>query len=133
MRKRAQPSRRPPPPPIDSSADFEALLKKAPDRKRYALRLYISGTTVRSTQAIATIRALCEEYLSGRYELEVVDIYQQPGKAADERIIAAPTLIKSLPKPPKRLIGDLSDRSKVIVGLNLNDHPNGKDTTWSVL
>lgn len=104
---------------IDSSADFEKLIKDANKEERFVLRLYITGNTVRSGQAIATIRALCDDYLTGRYELEVVDIYQQPKAAAEEQIIAAPTLVKELPNPPKRLIGDLSDRDKVLVGLDL--------------
>ncbi len=118
--------------PVDSALQFEELLKDISAIEHYTLRLYITGTTTRSTQAIANIRSLCEEYLAGRYELEVVDIYQQPGKAADEQIIAAPTLIKTLPKPPKRLIGDLSNRDKVIVGLDLESR-GGKETKWSVL
>lgn len=119
--------------PVDSSLQFEALLKDFSAIEHHTLRLYITGTTSRSTQAIANIRALCEEYLAGHYELEVVDIYQQPGKAAEEQIIAAPTLIKTLPKPPKRLIGDLSNRDKVIVGLNLESRRGGKETKWTVL
>jgi len=106
-------------PIIDSSVQFEKLLKKAADGAHYSLRLYITGTTGRSNEAVTNIRNLCEKYLEGRYELEVVDIYQQPTKAADAQIIAAPTLIKRLPKPIKRLIGNLSDPEKVIVGLDL--------------
>ena len=119
--------------PVDSASEFEELLKEVPPSAHYSLRLYVTGNTPRSAQAIENIRGLCEEYLSGRYELEVVDIYQQPGKAVDEQIIAAPTLIKSLPKPPKRLIGDLSDRNKVIIGLNLGDGQGDRDTKWSVV
>lgn len=104
---------------IDSSAEFEQLLRKAPDNQRFVLRLYVTGSTVRSSQAVANVRSLCEEYLAGRYDLEVVDIYQQPSEAAKDQVIAAPMLIKELPMPVKRLIGDLSDRDKVIVGLNL--------------
>jgi circadian clock protein KaiB len=102
-----------------STAIFEKLLKNADAIQYYQLRLYITGTTARSSQAIANVRSLCEEFLAGRYDLEIVDIYQQPTKAAKEQIIAAPTLIKELPIPPKRLIGNLSDRDKVIVGLDL--------------
>jgi circadian clock protein KaiB len=105
----------------DSTAEFEELLKKASDREQYVLILFVTGTTPRSSQAISNIHALCEEYLSGHYDLRVVDIYQQPSAAAEQQIIAAPTLIKELPKPPKRLIGDLSDRDKVLIGLNLID------------
>ncbi len=106
---------------IDSSAKFEKLLKKTSGGGHYSLRLYITGTTERSNEAVTNIRNLCEKYLEGRYELEVVDIYQQPGKAADAQIIAAPTLIKSLPMPIKRLIGNLSDPEKVIIGLDLKE------------
>ena len=121
---------------INSRAAFEKLLKVADAIQHYQLRLYITGTTARSTQAIANIRSLCEEFLTGHYDLEVIDIYQQPTEAAKEQIIAAPTLIKELPNPPRRLIGDLSDRGKVIIGLNLTgkDSPDKKPagkTQWA--
>jgi circadian clock protein KaiB len=118
--------------PVDSSAKFEKLLKSMSVIEHYSLRLFVTGTSARSTQAVANIRALCEEYLQGRYELEVIDIYQQPAKATDEQIIAAPTLVKTLPKPPRRLIGDLSNRNRVIVGLNLQRNKGGEGTKWSV-
>ena len=110
--------------PIDCSSNFEKLLKKASAIKHYSLRLYVTGTTPRSTAAITNIRSLCEEYLKGRYSLEVVDIYQRPGEAQDEQIIAAPTLLKKAPEPPKRVVGNLSDREKVIVLLDLESKPN---------
>ncbi|HEY1662683.1 MAG TPA: circadian clock KaiB family protein [Verrucomicrobiae bacterium] len=116
-KKAAKPGKRPE--PSSSTAEFEQLLKNAVAVEHYQLRLFVTGSSVRSTQAIENIRSLCEEYLHGRYDLEVVDIYQQPGEAADRQIIAAPTLIKELPIPPKRLIGNLADRDKVLVGLNL--------------
>jgi len=120
---------------IDSSAEFEKLLQQAPNGQRFVLRLYVTGSTVRSTQAVANVRSLCEEYLPGRYDLEVVDIYQQPGEAAKDQVIAAPTLIKELPMPVKRLIGDLSDRDKVIVGLNLSTSADGRKSEihWAKL
>ena len=122
---------------IDSSAEFEKLIKNADREEHFVLRLYITGNTVRSGQAIATIRALCDDYLAGRYQLEVVDIYQQPKAAAKEQIIAAPTLVKELPAPVKRLIGDLSDRDKVLVGLNLEGTANSSKkagtTRWMKL
>ncbi|HSI11933.1 MAG TPA: circadian clock KaiB family protein [Chthoniobacter sp.] len=125
------------PDPVDSSAEFEELLRAAPSGQRFVLRLFVTGNTVRSSQAVANVRALCEEYLHGRYDLEVVDIYQQPKEAARDQIIAAPTLIKELPFPVKRLIGDLSDRDKVLVGLNLAEEtPEGKKaakTRWASL
>ena len=118
----------------DSTAEFEELLKNASGRDHYLLRLFVTGTTPRSSQAISNIHALCKEYLLGRYDLIVVDIYQQPSAAADQQIIAAPTLIKELPMPPKRLIGDLSDRDKVLIGLNLIDKNSlpkkASETRW---
>ena len=86
---------------------------------RYVFRLYVSGSTPRSTKAIRNIRKICEENLTGRYDLEVVDIYQQPGLAGEQQIIAAPTLIKSLPLPLRRFIGDLSHSEPVLVGIGL--------------
>ncbi len=112
-------TRRKPKPAADHTAKFQAVLQHAPPQARYELLLYVTGNTPRSAQAIATVRSLCAEYLPGRHSLEVVDLYQQPARASDEQIIAAPTLVKRLPRPPKRLIGDLSDRARLLVGLNL--------------
>ena len=86
---------------------------------RYILRLYITGMTPRSAQAIENVRAICEEHLHGAYELEVVDLYQQPVLAKGEQIIAAPTLIKRLPLPLRRVIGDMSNTDRVLIGLDL--------------
>ena len=86
---------------------------------RYVLRLYVSGMTPRSTEAISKIKVVCEQHLSGRYELEVVDLFQQPAQANAEQIVATPTLIKKLPLPLRRLVGDLSDTDRVVRGLNL--------------
>jgi circadian clock protein KaiB len=85
----------------------------------YHFRLYVAGLTPRSTCAIASLRALCEEHLGGHYELQVFDLYQQPELARDVQIIAAPTLVKDLPLPVKRLIGDLSDRHQVLRSLSI--------------
>ena len=85
----------------------------------YLLRLYVTGSTPRSARSIFNIRKLCEERLLGHYKLEVVDIYQQPEMAREEQIIAAPTLIKKLPLPLRKLVGDLSDHERVLVGLDL--------------
>ena len=103
----------------DRTAEFEGLLRETSSKQRYELRLYVTGNSPRSSQAITNVRALCEEFLPDRYDLEVIDIYQQPTQAASAQIIAAPTLIKITPKPARRLIGNLSDRDKVLVGLNL--------------
>jgi circadian clock protein KaiB len=85
----------------------------------YVLRLYVTGMTVRATRAINAVRAICDEHLAGRYDLEVIDVYQQPQLAKDEQIIAAPTLIKKLPLPLRRIIGDMSRRDRVLLGLDL--------------
>jgi circadian clock protein KaiB len=89
------------------------------DGKQYVLRLYVSGSTPRSLRAIGNIKSFCEEHLAGHYELEVIDIYQQPELASKEQLLAAPTLMKVLPLPLRRLVGDLSDEKRVLVGLNL--------------
>jgi|SRR5262245_61570397 len=90
-----------------------------PEDPRYALRLYVTGMTPRSTRAVENIRAICEEHLPGRYVLEIIDLYQHPSVAKGEQIIAAPTLIKSLPLPPRRIIGDLSNEQQVLASLGL--------------
>jgi len=102
----------------DATEEFEQSLQDTGNEK-YVLRLYITGMTPKSTQAIQNIRKICEENLKGRYELEVIDIYQQPVLAKDEQIIAAPTLIKKLPLPLRRFIGDMSDKERILVGLDL--------------
>src|SRR5579871_2699843 len=92
---------------------------RTPRKKQssYLLRLFTTGSTPRSTKAIQNLRDICEAMLKGRYTLEVIDIYQEPGRASEADIIAAPTLIKDEPQPRRRLVGDLSDRDKVISGL----------------
>jgi circadian clock protein KaiB len=87
--------------------------------ERYVLRLYITGLTPRSTRAVQNVRAICDQHLQGRYELEVIDIYQQPTLAKGEQIIAAPTLIKKLPLPLRRVIGDMSSTDRVLLGLDI--------------
>jgi circadian clock protein KaiB len=91
--------------------------------EQYVLRLYVTGMTARSTQAIENIKAICDEHLQGRYDLEVIDIYKHPQLAADEQIIAAPTLVKELPEPLRRFIGDLSNQERVLLGLDLRPRP----------
>jgi circadian clock protein KaiB len=88
-------------------------------KKKYLLRLYVTGVTPKSTQAILNIRSICEEHLCGCYDLEVIDIYQQPVLAKDEQIIAAPTLLKLLPLPLRRFIGDMSHTDRILLGLDL--------------
>ena len=103
----------------DSTNAFEEALAAAQPDESYVLRLYVTGMTPRSTQAVASIKAICDELLEGRYDLEVIDIYQHPVLAKDEQIVAAPTLVKQLPAPLRRLIGNLSDRERVLMGLDL--------------
>jgi len=86
---------------------------------KYVLRLYVAGISPRSEQAIRKLKAICDEHLAGRYDLQVIDIYQQPVLARDEQIVAAPTLIKKLPRPLRRLIGGMADEERVLVGLDL--------------
>ena len=86
---------------------------------KYVLRLYVTGATSKSRRAIVNINAICREHLQGKYDLEVIDIHQKPALAKDEQIVAAPTLIKQLPLPLRRIIGDLSDRESVLFGLDL--------------
>ena len=90
-----------------------------PKEKKYLLRLYVTGSTPRSSRSIFNIRDLCEKRLFGRYKLQVIDIYQQPDLARQEQIIAAPTLVKTLPLPLRRLVGDLSNQEQVLAGLDL--------------
>ena len=90
-----------------------------PDRAKYVLRLYVTGMTPKSARAIANVQKLCEKHLPGRYELDVIDIYQQLKLAKGEQIIATPTLIKKLPLPIRKLIGDMSDTEKFLFGIGL--------------
>ena len=101
-----------------SAQDFEHAIAGSPDA-HFVLRLYVSGMTARSRQAIENIRQLCEEHLAGRYDLEVIDIYQQPGLAKDAQVIAAPTLVKKLPPPLKKIIGDMGDPGRIMVVLGI--------------
>jgi circadian clock protein KaiB len=85
----------------------------------YLLRLFVSGLTSRSQRAIDNLQNICERYLVGRYRIEVVDLYQSPGLARDEQIVAVPTLLKVLPRPQRRVFGDLSQVNKVLHGLDI--------------
>jgi circadian clock protein KaiB len=98
---------------------LETAVASATRGKNYVLRLYVAGATPTSRRAILNINAICTEHLQGKYDLEVIDIYQKPALAKDEQIVAVPTLIRQLPLPLRRIIGDLSDRKKVLFGLNL--------------
>jgi circadian clock protein KaiB len=96
----------------------------ADENGKYELRLYVSGQTPRSVLAITNMRRICAEHLSERYTLEVIDVYQHPEACQQAQIIALPTLIKVLPAPLRRIIGDLSNTEKVLVGLDLRVQPS---------
>ena len=96
-----------------------AVRAAAGSNQKYLLRLYVTGATSRSRRAILNIKAVCQQVLEGRYELEIIDIHQNPALAKDEQILATPTLVKRLPLPLRRLIGDFSDRERVLFGLDL--------------
>jgi circadian clock protein KaiB len=91
----------------------------ASNSEQYVLRLFVTGTTSRSQRAIANMRRICEEQLGGLYDLEVIDVYQNPEATRELQVVATPTLVKVLPEPLRRIIGDLSDQEKVLAGLNL--------------
>jgi circadian clock protein KaiB len=88
-------------------------------RKKFMLRLYVAGSTPRSAQAILDAQNLCERHLDGSFKLEVIDIYQRPALARDEQIVAVPTLVRRLPEPLRKLVGDLSNAERVLIGLDL--------------
>jgi circadian clock protein KaiB len=98
--------------------NFEQTLAEL-ENQHYYLRLYIAGTTPRSIRALQRIKSICETYLQGRYELEVIDVYQSSEQLQLDNIVVIPTLIKQLPLPLQRMIGDLSDTEKVLFGLDI--------------
>jgi len=100
--------------PLHALADLE-------DTQPYVLRLYVTGMTPRSTRAIRVVRSICEEFLAGRFDLEIIDVYQQPALIRDEQIFATPTLVKKGPEPERRMIGDMSNRARVMAGLGLRE------------
>jgi circadian clock protein KaiB len=104
---------------VDSTAAFEKAAKAAASKPMYALRLYVAGINPQSSAAMRSIKEICEKHLKNRYELEIIDIYQQPTLAKGEQIIAVPTLIKKLPEPLRRFIGNLADKERILVGLDL--------------
>ena len=113
--------------PKKTTEEFEKLLQEK-SKEKYVLRLYVSGLTPRSQAAIKNIKKICDEHLRGRYDLEVIDVYQNPVLAKGEQIIAAPTLIKKLPFPLRRFIGDLSDSERILLGLDLRPKKEGVDS-----
>jgi circadian clock protein KaiB len=104
--------------PQETQTEFEAALERS-KTEPYVLRLYVSGVSPKSTRAITNVKKMCEEHLAGRYELEVIDVYQKPSLAAGEQIVAVPTLIKQLPIPLQKLIGDMTNVTQVLLGIDL--------------
>ncbi len=102
----------------NSMLEFERELKKTA-KEKYVLRLYVTGMTARSKQAIQNIKKVCEDHLKDRCNLEVIDIYRQPVLAKGDQIIATPTLIKKLPLPIRKFIGDMSETDRILLGLDL--------------
>jgi circadian clock protein KaiB len=105
-------------PPLNAAGAFELALEESRSSD-YVLRLYVSGMTPNSIRAIENIRKICAEHLEGRYQLEIIDIYQQPIFAKEGQIVAAPTLVKELPSPLRKFIGDMSQTEKILLGLDL--------------
>ena len=103
----------------DEARVFNEALSRQPAVGRYALVLFVSGSTPNSLRAIRNIRTLCEERLHGRYELKVIDIYQHPDQIREKQIVATPTLLKILPLPLRKLIGDLSNKDSLLLGLDM--------------
>ncbi len=99
----------------DTGEDQQGDKTRAP----FYLRLFVTGSTSRSQQAIRNIRQICEEHLQGRYELEVIDLSQDPDQAREHQILAVPTLLKDLPPPLRKIVGDLSEKEKVLEGLDI--------------
>jgi circadian clock protein KaiB len=111
--------------PKDINAELERAAAMA-DPMFYVLRLYVSGTSRNSLKAIQNLKQACDTHLAGRYELSIIDIYQQPEQAVKEQIVAAPTLIKQLPLPVRRLIGNLSHRQELLLKLEI-EAKDGQD------
>jgi circadian clock protein KaiB len=102
----------------DATKDFELEFQETA-KGEYVLRLYVSGMTPNSLQAIENVRKICAEHLEGGYQLEIIDIYQQPIFAKEGQIVAAPTLVKELPPPLRKFIGNLSQTEKILLGLDI--------------
>src|SRR5512145_1721541 len=104
--------------------DFNAL--DQPDDVKWELRLYVAGQTPKSLTAFANLKKICEQYLQGRYTIQVIDLLENPQLAEGDQIVAIPTLVRSLPEPIKRIIGDLSNTERTLVGLQIRPHPQEK-------
>lgn len=108
-------------PTVNAPGKTASRRKASPRRERWRLRLYIAGMTPRATAALENLRAICEERLPGLYEIELVDLLENPTLARGDQILAIPTLVRRLPPPVKKIIGDLSSSERVLVGLDLKE------------
>ncbi|HKG97914.1 MAG TPA: circadian clock KaiB family protein [Pyrinomonadaceae bacterium] len=112
---------------LNATEAFEETIKKGPLRRaKYILRLYVTGSSTRSLKAVHNLQKICKEHLPD-YDLEVIDIYENPTAAREEQIIAAPTLVKQLPTPLRRFVGDLSNTQKILVGLDIYERKDLND------
>ncbi len=113
-------------PGLGSSAHAYERVVAAYPHGRFVLKLYVSGISPRSQRAIENLQKLCDQHLHGNYDLEIIDIYQRPTAAKREQIIAAPTLIKTMPLPVQRVIGDMGDSTRILTALGIVPSTNGK-------
>jgi circadian clock protein KaiB len=106
---------------VKNSTDTKSSPRTRQAKKSYELRLYVAGQTPKSIAAFANLKKICEEHLAGQYHIEVIDLLKEPQLASGDQIIAIPTLVRKLPEPIRKIIGDLSDTERVLVGLNLRE------------
>jgi circadian clock protein KaiB len=111
-----------------TGAEAAVTEQAVPDAEFWNLRLYIAGKTVKSVKAMKNLRSFCERHLDGRYDIEVIDLLENPQLAAGDQILAIPTLVRHLPEPIRKIIGDLSNTDRVLVGLDLRPLPVSKET-----
>ena len=104
---------------VPKAAKTKAPAKRADSATKYDLRLYVAGQTPRSLQALSNLKRICEEHLAGNYRVEIIDLLQTPQLAAGDQILAIPTLVRTIPKPARKIIGDLSNTERVLVGLDV--------------
>ena len=105
--------------PLQDTTEAYEMTYLETDKGNYVLRLYVSGMTPNSQRAIENVRKICAEHLEGRYQLEIIDIYQQPIFAKEGQIVATPTLVKELPEPLRKFVGDLSQTERILLGLDI--------------
>jgi circadian clock protein KaiB len=113
--------------PVEAGYKMPATTKRAADGAaiaKWELKLYVAGQTAKSLQAFANLKRICEEHLSGEYRIEIVDLLQNPQLAKGDQIFALPTLVRRLPEPVRKIIGDLSNTERVLVGLDLQPRPS---------